>query len=98
MDKLGKKYNYSLIYCNANGVNSFLIHNDLIKDKNLQFKNFGDIAKIYKPAKYGSGPNGGHKQDLYNRQYISFEEAIDNHNDNDDYDYDYLYHICYARY
>jgi hypothetical protein len=76
LDKLGKKYNYSLIYCNANGVNSFLIHNDLIKDKNLQFKNFGDISKIYKPAKYGSGPNGGHRQDLYNRQFISFEEAI----------------------
>ena len=76
LDKLGKKYNYSLIYCNANGVNSFLIHNDLIKNKNLQFKNFGDIAKIYKPAKYGSGPNGGHRQDSYNRQFISFEEAI----------------------
>ena len=76
LEKLGKKYNYSLIYCNANGVNSFLIHNDLIKNKNLQFKNFGDIAKIYKPAKYGSGPNGGHRQDSYNRQFISFEEAI----------------------
>ena len=76
LDKLGKKYNYSLIYCNANGVNSFLIHNDLIKDKNLQFKNLGDIAEIYKPAKYGCGPNGGHRQDLYNRQFISFEEAI----------------------
>ena len=76
LDKLAKKYNYSLIYCNANGVNSFLIHNDLIKNKNLQFKNLGDITQIYKPAGYGNGPNGGHRQDPHNRQYISFEEAI----------------------
>jgi len=74
--KLAKKYNYSIIYCNANGVNCFFIHNDLIKNKNLQFKNIGDITKIYKPAGYGCGPNGGHKQDPYNRQFISFEEAI----------------------
>lgn len=75
-DKLAKKYNYSLIYCNANGVNCFFVHNDLIKDKNLDFKNIGYITQIYKPAKYGLGPNGGHGQDPHNRQYISFEEAI----------------------
>ena len=76
LDKLAKKYNYSLIYCDAKGVNSFFIHNDLIKDNNLQFKNIGDIAEIYKPPKYSNGPNGGHIQDFYNRQFISFEEAI----------------------
>jgi hypothetical protein len=76
LDKLAKKYNYSVIYCNANGVNSFLIHNDLITNKNLRFKNVGDISKIYKPARYGHGPNGGHRQDVYNRPFISFEEAI----------------------
>ncbi len=76
LDKLGKKYNYSLIYCNKNGVNCFLIHNDIIKNKDLQFKNLGDIEKIYKPAGYSNGPNGGHPQDIYNRKYISFDEAI----------------------
>jgi hypothetical protein len=76
LDKLGKKYNYSLVYCNKNGVNCFLIHNDLIKHKNLQFKNLGDIEKIYNPARYGFGPNGGHMQDKYNRQFISFDQAI----------------------
>jgi hypothetical protein len=76
LDRLGNKYNYSLIYCNASGVNCFFIHNDLIKNNNLLFKNLGDIAKIYKPAKYGSGPNGGHKADIFNRQFISFDEAI----------------------
>jgi len=75
-DKLAKKYNYSLIYCDKMGVNCFLIHNDLIKDKNIQFKNLGDISNIYKPPKYSFGPNGGHPHDVYNRRYISFEEAI----------------------
>jgi hypothetical protein len=76
IDKLAKKHNYSLVYCDATGTNCFLIHNDLIKDKNLQFEGLGDITKIYKPARYGQGPNGGHPPDPYNRQYISFEEAI----------------------
>lgn len=76
LDKLAKKYNYSLIYCDANGVNCFFIHNDIIKNKNLQFKNMEDITKIYKPARYGPGPNGGHRPDCFNREYLSFEEAI----------------------
>jgi hypothetical protein len=36
----------------------------------------GDIKKLYKPPKYGIGPNGGHVQDSKNRRYISFEEAF----------------------
>lgn len=76
VDKLGKKYNYSLIYCNKKGVNCFLINNSIIEQKNLQFKNVGCIEEIYRTPKYGSGPNGGHPQDPYNRKYISFEEAI----------------------
>uniref|UniRef100_A0A6C0HAG8 Methyltransferase FkbM domain-containing protein n=1 Tax=viral metagenome TaxID=1070528 RepID=A0A6C0HAG8_9ZZZZ len=75
-DKLAKKYNYSLIYCNENGVNCFFIHNDIIKQKNLEFKNFGDITKIYRSPRYGPGPKGGHRQDDHNRKYIKFEEAI----------------------
>jgi hypothetical protein len=76
LDKLAKKYNYSLVYCNENGVNCFLVHNDIIKSKDLQLKNLGDISQIYRPARYGPGPNGGHPQDPYNRQYISFDDAI----------------------
>jgi nucleoid DNA-binding protein len=75
-DKLAKKYNYSLIYCNENGVNCFFIHNDIIKQKKLEFKNFGDITKIYRSPRYGPGPKGGHRQDDHNRKYIKFEEAI----------------------
>lgn len=76
LDKLGKKHGYSLVYCNDNGVNCFLVNDDLIKNKNLNFLNLGDITKIYKPAKYGNGPNGGHRQDPHNRKYISYDEAI----------------------
>ena len=76
LDKLGKKYDYSLIYCDKKGVNSFFIHNDILKNKDLHFKNIGDITQIYQQAKYGNGPNGGHTQDPHNRQFISFDEAI----------------------
>jgi hypothetical protein len=74
--KLGEKYNYSLIYCNNTGVNCFFVHNDIIQKKGLQFKNICDITKIYKPAKYGNGPNGGHIQDPHNRHYITFDQAF----------------------
>lgn len=77
LDKLGKKYNYSLVYCNKNGVNAYFIHNDIILKKKLQIKNLGDVTKIYKAAKYSCGPNGGHPQDPYNRTYITFDEAVD---------------------
>lgn len=76
LNKLGKKFNYSLVYCNKNGVNCFFIHNDIIKNKNLQIKNIGDITKLHKPANYSNGSNGGHPQDKHNRQYVSFDEAI----------------------
>ena len=79
-DKLGKKYNYSLVYCNTNGVNCFFINNDIISSKNLDFKNLGDIEKIYRKAQYSCGPNGGHPQDPYNRKYTSFDEVIYNIN------------------
>jgi hypothetical protein len=77
LTKLGEKYDYSLVYCNKNGVNCFFIHNDVIKNKNMDFKGMGDITQLYRPAGYGSGPNGGHPTDAKNRTYISFDEAID---------------------
>lgn len=76
LDKLGKMYNYSTVYCNANGVNCFFIHNDIIARNSLEFLHMGEIERIYVPAGYGIGPNGGHPQDPLNRAYLSFEEAI----------------------
>lgn len=77
LTKLGEKYDYSLVYCDKKGVNSFFIHNDIIKNKNLEFKGMGDISQIYRPAGYGIGPNGGHPKDPYDRKYVTFDEAID---------------------
>jgi FkbM family methyltransferase len=76
LDKLGKKYNYTLVYCNKNGVNCFFVHNDIISLKNIKIQSMGDIRKIYRKAQYSNGPNGGHPQDPHNRKYITFDEAI----------------------
>lgn len=67
---LGKQYNYTLVYCNQTGVNCFFIHNDILASTQLQFQHMGDITKLYRPARYGYGPNGGHQQDPYNRSYL----------------------------
>lgn len=75
LDKLAKKYNYSLIYCDKRGVNAFLVHNDIIRKNQLSFRNMGNAAALYKPPKYSNGPNGGHPQDTLNRKYITFDEA-----------------------
>jgi len=75
LNKLGEKYNYTLLYCNDNGVNCFFVHNDIIKNKNLKFMNMGNVDKIYRLPRYNGGPNGGHWHDVKNRQYITFEEA-----------------------
>lgn len=77
LTKLGRKYDYSLVYCDKKGINCFFIHNDIITNKNLDFKCMGDISQIYRPGGYGSGPNGGHPTDTSYRKHMSFDEAID---------------------
>lgn len=74
--KLANLYNYSLIYCDNSGTNCFFIRNDIVKERNINFINYNNISKLYKPPKYGDGPNGGHPHDKLNRQYITFEEAL----------------------
>ena len=76
--KLGKLSNYSLVYCDKRGVNCFFIHNNIIENKGLKLKlkDLGDIEKLYMPAQYGFGPNGGHPQDPHSRQYVSFDDAM----------------------
>lgn len=73
LQKLGELYNYSLVCCDSRGVNCFFIHNDIVKKKNIVID---PIEKIYRKAEYGPGPNGGHRQDMQYRKYISFNEAI----------------------
>jgi hypothetical protein len=77
LDKLSVKFNYSLVYCDNNGVNCYFIKNSILKDKNLQFLNNGDIKKIYRKPTYGRGPNGGHREDNDNRKYVSSHSVTD---------------------
>jgi hypothetical protein len=72
--KLGRKYHYSLVYAENQGVNLFFIRDDILENSQVSFKNTNVIEKIYKSPKYGRGPNGGHASDPLNRQYVSTQE------------------------
>lgn len=67
---LARSKGYSLVYAEREGVNLFFIRDDLIQDKHLNFKNINDVNKIYHYPTYGKGPNGGHRQDTKNREYL----------------------------
>ena len=71
-NKLLNKYNYTLVCCDNKGVNAFFVNNKFI-DK-IKTINIGNVNKLYKPPKYGNGPNGGHSEDKLNRKYLTFEE------------------------
>jgi hypothetical protein len=76
LEQLAKKYNYSLVYCEKRGVNCFFVRTALLEEKQLSFENMGDISKLYRKAGYGYGPNGGHRQDPFQRHYLTFQEAL----------------------
>jgi len=73
---LCKKYNYTLVYCDNKGVNAYFINDKILCEKKLKFLNAGNVEKIYKSPKYNTGPNGGHPQDPYDREYITSEKAF----------------------
>lgn len=67
---LGRKKGYSLIYAESIGMNLFFIRDDVLKEKNLQFKNANDVEKLFRYPAYANGPHGGYKQDPKNREYF----------------------------
>lgn len=77
--RLGQFHGYSLVYADAQGVNLFFIRNDVIaeaaKNKHV-FKNINEVRALYQAPKYSYGPNGGHRQDPYNRPYASFQDKF----------------------
>lgn len=79
LKKLGEKKGYTLVYADNNGVNLFFIRSDILtKLKNeVKYINQGDVEKIYKRPRYGTGPNGGHKQDPLQRTYFDYDEAVE---------------------
>ena len=77
--KLGKFYNYSLVYSTKLGVNCFFIHNDLLKNTNIKIKNINDVNKIFNPARYRHGPGNhiyGMTKDPLKRKYITSNDII----------------------
>ena len=68
---LARQKGYSLIYAESRGVNLFFLRDDLAKQYAEHFKNVNDVSKLYVTPNYGTGPNGGHRQDPLNRSFIS---------------------------
>lgn len=66
---LGRKKGYSLVYAESIGMNLFFIRDDILKEKDLHFKNMNDPEKIYRFPAYANGPHGGFRQDPKNREY-----------------------------
>lgn len=77
MYQLARKKGYSLIYADQNGVNLFFLRNDIIEEQKLEFKNVNEVEKIYVPPKYGTGPNGGHPEDMLKREYVCSGSVIE---------------------
>lgn len=70
---IGRKYNYSLIYAENQGVNLFLVRDDVLETSGVTFKNINDVEKLYKYPRYRPG---GHPADPQNRLYTSSEEIF----------------------
>jgi hypothetical protein len=75
MFNLGRKKRYSLVYAEKSGANAFFIRDDLLPT-NCLFKDINEVSKIYKYARYGKGPNGGHKKDPFCRQFLSSVDIL----------------------
>ncbi|MDE3045274.1 MAG: hypothetical protein KGJ02_01325 [Verrucomicrobiota bacterium] len=73
---LGKAKGYSLVYAEKAGVNLFFIRDDILKEKNLQFKDMNDVQRLYRYPTYGRGPNGGHRDDPKKRKYLTSKEIL----------------------
>ncbi len=76
MYQLGRSKGYSLVYAEKTGTNLFFVRDDFLKEKNLEFTNMNNVEKLYRHPKYGNGPNGGHRQDPRNREYLSSCELL----------------------
>lgn len=76
MYNLGRSKGYSLVYAENNGVNLFFVRDDILKQKNIRFKNVNIVERIYRKPKYGTGPNGGHAADPKQRKYLTSVELL----------------------
>ncbi len=73
---LGRSKRYSLVYAEKSGTNLFFIRDDIIAEKNLQFKDMNDVEKLYRPIGYGNSTNAGHKQNPRNQNYLTSVDLL----------------------
>lgn len=78
---LADKKGYSLIYADSQGINLFMVRNDVLSEKNLTFLNTNIPELIYVPPNYyGCLPYRnlakGHSPDPLQRKYLSSQEIL----------------------
>jgi len=76
MYNLGRSKGYSLVYADRTGVNLFFIRDDILEEKNLNFKHVNNVKELYRKPTYGKGPNGGYPADPRHREYLTSEELL----------------------
>lgn len=69
-------HNYSLVYCDKSGASCFFVHNSLLYNRDITFKNKNDIDKLYKQEKVGNGEDRRYVADNLNREFITYEQAM----------------------
>jgi len=70
-NKLLSVKGYTLVCCNANGVNSFFVKQTLLDTKNIKIANAGNVDLIYKKPAYNQY-DGGHPIDTKNREFLDY--------------------------
>lgn len=73
---LGRSRGYSLVYAESMGVNLFFVRDDVVEQSGTSFADINLPEKLYRPPRYGYGPNGGHAEDIKFRPYISSAAAM----------------------
>jgi hypothetical protein len=75
MAHLGKTKGYTLVYAEETGRHLFFIRSELIEKHQLQFKDAGDVYKIFRSPDYENGASG-YRVDSKKRKYLSSNEVI----------------------
>ena len=76
MYELARQKGYSLVYAESKGINLLFVRDDVLQKYDLHFKNTNDIEQIYRYPAYGKGPNGGHREDVKHREYVTSKDLL----------------------
>jgi hypothetical protein len=70
-DALFTTFGYGLVHCESRGVNAFFVRDDVLAGAPVPFAHARDVARLFRPPRYGSAPGGGHPVDRKRRPWIS---------------------------